>query len=405
MVDFQNDFPHWTNIYPFKDRPDVPYRVLFYPVPLSTPVFPYPSIFVQRNWDRLNKDEEPPLGTKYDLKEYYHGKWPLPRYEAPRGTPDQWANGVLWSEWIQGDGSLRTVAMSFGVEAEISEGPVGIAGDVGLKLRAWGCDYRGFSWLGSVALNLRPCNNEIDPSVIFGDVDLCFGVEFEAEEFDPTSIPGLIVWLDPTQEAYGDGDPVDLLTDWSGSGNDFEQPTGGLQPQFKTNAVGSLSAVKYNGTEYLYNPDEPDLDLGDDDFAIFIVLQSTSTAGTAVWIKDNNSASNNGPFISCYADDYYYVVNGSLYAFAPDLAAVRLIAAVRSGQGANQVDLRYDGAHSMDATDARTLSNTFAQLLGEVHGTSAPFEGYFCEVLIYRGSDILTQVADVEDYLISKWGI
>jgi len=99
-VDFQRDHAHITTIYPFRDRPDVGVLALFYPVPLSTSIIPYPSPFVMRCWDKLEGEEEPILGTRYDPKTNYFGPLPEVVPHTPTGTADEWRNGLLYTTYV-----------------------------------------------------------------------------------------------------------------------------------------------------------------------------------------------------------------------------------------------------------------------------------------------------------------
>ncbi len=102
LVDVGRDHAHYGNIYPFRDKPDFPVRVLFYPLPLSTPNVPNPNPFVLRNWDIIEQLPVPNIGTKYDPKEYYFGPLPINQPGTPCGTADEWENGLLYSTWIAG---------------------------------------------------------------------------------------------------------------------------------------------------------------------------------------------------------------------------------------------------------------------------------------------------------------
>ena len=62
----------------------------------------------------------------------------------------------------------------------------------------------------------------------------------------PTSISGLKLWLDASQETYNDNDSVTTWHDKSGNGYDYTQSTN--IPVFKTNIVNGLPVVRFNGT-------------------------------------------------------------------------------------------------------------------------------------------------------------
>jgi len=99
-VDCGRDWPHITTIYPFRDRPDVGVEVLFYPVAEGVGYVPYDNPFTLRNWDRLEQEPEPILGTRYDRKVYYYGPLPEPQPQTLTGTADEWRNGLLYATYV-----------------------------------------------------------------------------------------------------------------------------------------------------------------------------------------------------------------------------------------------------------------------------------------------------------------
>ena len=96
------DFPHFTNIYPFYDAPTVPIQVLFYPLPLDQSAVPFDNPFTLRNWDRLEGEAVPVVGTRYDPKTYYTGPLPLPTVGQLCGTADMWKNGLSYAVYLAG---------------------------------------------------------------------------------------------------------------------------------------------------------------------------------------------------------------------------------------------------------------------------------------------------------------
>ena len=62
----------------------------------------------------------------------------------------------------------------------------------------------------------------------------------------PDDIANLILWIDADQEAYGDGDPVNTMNDFSGAGNDFAEATN--PPSFQTAEVNGQPVFQFDGT-------------------------------------------------------------------------------------------------------------------------------------------------------------
>jgi len=92
----------YTNIYPFRSRPEEPVRVLFFPVANDTPFIPYPTPNILRFWDKLDQYEIPDWGTKYDPVEYYRGPLPVNSPGEPCGTAEQWMGDIDYDVYMAG---------------------------------------------------------------------------------------------------------------------------------------------------------------------------------------------------------------------------------------------------------------------------------------------------------------
>lgn len=101
-MDASRSYAHYDWIFPFHDAPETGVRVLWYPVPAGTPGLPHAHIFPLRDFDRLNRDPEPELGTRYTVPEYYTGPLPLPHLGEPCGTPEQWIQGLSYADYLAG---------------------------------------------------------------------------------------------------------------------------------------------------------------------------------------------------------------------------------------------------------------------------------------------------------------
>jgi hypothetical protein len=120
-VDVGRDYAHVGQIFPFKDRPDVGVKVLFYPVPLSRDAVPYPNPFVLRNWDKREGLPQTPLGTDQAFKILFFGKKPTGLQGTVCGGSDLWTNGVSYADWIAGRYGTGCVDCSCGVWSELCQ--------------------------------------------------------------------------------------------------------------------------------------------------------------------------------------------------------------------------------------------------------------------------------------------
>lgn len=92
-----------------------------------------------------------------------------------------------------------------------------------------------------------------------------------SEAFSPDSVSGLIMWLDPSQDAYrtDSGSTVTALTDITGNGNNA---TAGIAPAKST--LNGLTCMSLTGTEHLDGANFSALTEAE----IFIVTAATSMA-------------------------------------------------------------------------------------------------------------------------------
>lgn len=107
------------------------------------------------------------------------------------------------------------------------------------------------------------------------------GISFPAApvSFAPTDIAGCVLWLDASQLALANNDPVASWTDISGIGNNAVQATGANQPVFKTAALNGKPAVRFDGsTDFLVAPsiDAPSYTL----WAVYMTTNSVASSRT-----------------------------------------------------------------------------------------------------------------------------
>jgi hypothetical protein len=109
--------------------------VLWFPLSLDVPNVPYPNPFVLRNWDRLEQEPQTELGTDQFYREAYTGPIPINLPGTVCGTPDQWANGLLYSEWLAGKYACdcpEMIFMSTVASVRNDDGSLTVAPNTGL---------------------------------------------------------------------------------------------------------------------------------------------------------------------------------------------------------------------------------------------------------------------------------
>ncbi len=81
---------------PYRDRPDIVRPWLFYPAPADAVDGPY-SFICPRWWDERERWESLGVGIVWGSQKRYTGPVPNRAVGPLVGTPDEWANGLLWS--------------------------------------------------------------------------------------------------------------------------------------------------------------------------------------------------------------------------------------------------------------------------------------------------------------------
>jgi len=101
-VDIGRNYKFHGQIFPFYDRPDVAYPVVWYPVPLDTPALPWGTPFCLRTWDVIEQLPQTLIGTDQSYREIYRGPVPTGRGAAPCGTRAMWERGLSYEAWQAG---------------------------------------------------------------------------------------------------------------------------------------------------------------------------------------------------------------------------------------------------------------------------------------------------------------
>lgn len=242
--------------------------------------------------------------------------------------------------------------------------------------------------------------------------------------FDPRSISGLALWLDPTDTtSYTIATGVSEWRDKSGNGNHFTQSVGNNQPTLAT--IGGKTAFNFNGTSHHFFSTST-LFVGNVSFTFFQVFEGTFPGnGTALFTHKTGEGGldTNDITVGLSANQ------GSNWAFGTLRTRV---ATIRSGNTVN-ADQRFDnidasgiGAVSMVGTFSASPTST-----AWFKGTAAPssagtagltsvngmtigcrnnptrdlfYVGKIGEVIAYGRELSTAERRRVESYLARKWG-
>lgn len=219
--------------------------------------------------------------------------------------------------------------------------------------------------------------------------------------FVPTDIAGCQLWLDASQEAFANNDPVGTATDWSGQGHNATQGTAGQQPTFKTNIINGLPVFRFDGTA----DNLGGIATSNAARTVFIVLQKRSavTGDSQVAISFNNTITaviftNSGFFASGYG---WYApataIGGTVTN--PNILGMKF-------SSASSVTPYVNGTAGTPFDPDNDYSSGNAFRLGSTDtGPNNPSDIDIAEVIIYDTALSDSDRDSVESYLGTKYGI
>jgi hypothetical protein len=257
------------------------------------------------------------------------------------------------------------------------------------------------------------------------DMDVASPADGSATAFSPANLPGLALWLDSTRGLdfldAGAQPPGLSWLDMSGNHNDAVSIGGSLgTPLIVPNAIGGKPAVHFNGTSgALVVSDKPSLQFGFDDFAIVeVAAHTTPTSGTHPYgiLYDKQDSTYAGPVIVAnwnnegliraqivYPDAFIRTPVTNYDNGVPFFLVFRRIA----NDGGATLDLRVTGvdvASSISPSYTIDVSAVGTSVLIGGSRTQQSILGDIAEVIVVKGGLSSRQVADLEDYLRTKYG-
>ena len=249
-----------------------------------------------------------------------------------------------------------------------------------------------------------------------------------ASGFNPRSISGLALWLDPTDSSSMTIDTgVSLISDKSGNGRNFSSSVGNNQPTLTT--IGGKTALNFNGTSHrLFAADAAIQTSLTSSMSLFIVFEATFPGNAAVLfnqLTSTGAAERNNFNVALRADQGADWLFGTLRTRAQS---------IRSG-GNTSTDQRFD-SKNVSGRSLLTLSATFTTTsvtstswhnntaasstagtsdansavgLGiGFRNTTTPdqfYVGRIGEIIAYSSSLSTSQRLAVQSYLARKWSI
>lgn len=242
-----------------------------------------------------------------------------------------------------------------------------------------------------------------------------------AASFDPTSISGIQWWYDAsdTSSITHSSGAVSQWNDKSGNGRHLTASS--HKPTTGTRTIAGKNVLDFDGTDdYMETSAHTDQSLQTN----FVVFEPDSLAETIIFEKSANTNSNNGFFIALGpasgqvqsqvhasttngVDANAYKWNSIAAVGTPVLVTMYYNGTANTNFYKNGVDQGFGtttAAGFDDAIGSKTLASN-PLYVGARSGSVVPFNGKLAELIHYTRVLTGTERSDVENYLISKWGL
>jgi hypothetical protein len=246
-----------------------------------------------------------------------------------------------------------------------------------------------------------------------------------ADEFSPTEIPGLALWLDAsdgatlfqnsdgTTPATASSDPVGYWADKSGNGINLVQPTSTARPTRVSSYVNGRAALTFDGTDFLSVANS--VALGNN--TVIMVVREDASSNYAGLISyypatGNDNGNADGWVADLQLTDNVITLSSGIYAsqwagaFALPLSVLTLR---RQTDVGNRQIIRANGV--TNAVNANASTGTAAGILIGGRFQSGAIDTLYrakitlCEVLRWDRALTPAEYARVETALARKWGI
>lgn len=233
--------------------------------------------------------------------------------------------------------------------------------------------------------------------------------------FDPRSISGLTLWLDAADASSVVLDANSRVSAWndkSGNGRHFTQTSAAARPRYNTTVNGRqvIRALSTEGNPSLTRPGAANAELGGPGGATLLFVFNLPSESASYTISFFGDAPNN---FDRFSDGATYAsrLRGSLragsFALGMPTSGTCLHAIISDVSSGNQT-FRRQPFLTTASTSAIGQALDYSGWLSKTSqtytiGAGGPF--LHCEILFYNRPLSSIEIAAVEDYLMTKWGL
>ena len=233
--------------------------------------------------------------------------------------------------------------------------------------------------------------------IIMGIIILILSQISSSQSVDPPISAGLVADYDASKMVgYSDNDPIENMSDWSGTNNHAIQSTEAYRATYKE-AIGDYSKVGFalSGAQYydaVFNLNSPDTTV------YMIGMTSTTSTGDGPMV-----AINTGGYCGTiwrYSSNTYHPIAAASWSIGSYIAANSWYSVV------NVFDT---GKSQLYVNRTRLVNAAGTPSVGEVSlfrrndGANEEFKGYAQQILIYDDAHTETQINQTLDWLETKW--
>jgi photosystem II stability/assembly factor-like uncharacterized protein len=327
----------------------------------------------------------------------YYGGTPIQSYLASK----QWVN-------IQGTWDGRTIKTYInGALVGSVNCSGGTSVDNGLAYRI-GRRWDGTDYMTGEIGEVRIYNYPLTAAEVLNDYNASYstfrnlmvllrGVDYGVSSFNPTSIPGLQLWMDGDDQTTMtfSGSTVTQWRDKSGLANNTTGITG--TPTFTDG-----SGIVFDGSSYFTLPNSA-IPYGDSSYSIYVVANySNNGIIIGAGARNTNQAIQIFPSPTNKINTLWF--NNDIETSSTTSSGTRFLYDSLYQSGANRTLFLNGAAEGSDTPGTRSQPNT-GNYIGSDVSTAYTFNGVISEILIYNTSHTTGQRAAVEAYLSAKWNL
>jgi hypothetical protein len=223
---------------------------------------------------------------------------------------------------------------------------------------------------------------------------------FQDEMFQsgPATIPDMKFWFrSDTLSALADNDPVASWSDSSGNGRTATQTTAGRKPLYKTNIQNGKPAVLFDGADDRMSFTTTGIQ---SDWTVLLAYRSLDVATNTICyaVTQTGSGCIVGGSDATLGKLAQFQGAGKQIAGTSEPTTWKVVTYQRTKIFLNGVEETLTDEQAMDRLDFDTIG-------GRPDVDNLGLDGYIGEVLDYSRTLDISEREEVEEYLMSRWGI